>query len=177
MNSNILKTQEVNLNPNIKIGRNNLILSRPTTVHLPGGTLLNNGSVRILCKLNSPTEVNNINDNLELIDNSDLPAGRVNAIENNLKYYHDNINNVYSNIPKHLTNLQPNEGCYCKLLEGSHLKFKDDSNEVKLTLTENEWFSLHKETIIKLPQNTVIEMKVNNKWYKVKTTGIESFII
>jgi len=178
MNTNILKTQTVSINPNVNVGRNNLILSRPTTIHLPGGTHLNNGTIRLLCKAdNNIDAANNNNHDMELIDNYDIPPGRVNATENNIKFYHDNINNVYSTIPKHLPNLQPNEGCYCKLLEGTSLKFKDDLNEIKLTLSENEWFSLHKETVIKFPSNTMIEMKVGTEWYKVKTTGAESFTI
>ncbi len=181
MNNNLqentlLKKLTVQIPQNTRIGKHNLITVRPTDIRLPAGTVLQSGNVRIPLLINAE----NNEPNLDKIENDDTAtegtAGTAgnNANQNNISYYHDENNNLYSTIPSKLDQLYNEEKAYCEVTEGTLVKF-NDNNQLKFSIQQNEWMCLYRGTIVKIPADTLLEFRINGSWFKIKTFKIEKF--
>lgn len=158
--NNILKTLTVQVPKNTKLGTNNLVTFNDVNVELPAGTLLQNGNVRIPIFKNDEQHITSV---LELMD------------INNINCYKDQTNSIFYTIPENLNILNNEQITYCKLAEGTIVKFNDDNNNIKFATQQDEWICLYKNTKIKFPTETLLEFRINGSWYKIKTFKIETF--
>ncbi|VVU95346.1 hypothetical protein CPAV1605_1097 [seawater metagenome] len=169
-NSNLLKSQTVQLAPKTKIGMENLLTVNPCNIELPGGTLLQNGNVRIpILKQNEE------NAELELIENNNQDT--INNGLHCIKYYQDNGNHLFYTVPENLPNLYENQKTYCKLSQGTIVMLEDEirKTNIKFALQEDKWLSLYNDTKISVPTETMLEFRINGDWYKIKTSKTETF--
>ena len=172
-NSIILKKISVQIPQNTSLGINSLFTKDPINIFLPAGTLLESGNVRI------PFDtVENNESILEKVESNDVAGGiQPDCNNQNIIYFSDQFNNIFSTIPNNLDNIpigNGNQVCYCQVPENSDLKI---NNNVNIKLNENLWCTLNKGTRIKLIANTEVEFRVNGNWHRIKLIKDEFFKI
>ena len=182
----LLKTVSVQVPPNTNVGTNGLTISEAANIQLPAGTLLESGNVRIPYDTQENRE-----DNLELekINNDDqtndgAATGTPQCNNQNVIYFTDINNKVYSTIPSDLPDLPINDNnqvCYCKLSTDTKLKLNNylvgREKNININLSEAVWLTLNKETRVKICKDKEVEFRVNGSWHRIKLIKDEIFKI
>jgi len=170
----LLKLVSAELMKNTNLGNDNFKVIQPTKVFLPAGTLLESGNVRIPLDLNSDENIN-----LEKVEQDNV-AGTAECNNQNVTYFTDLENNIYSNIPNSLPNVPPGNGnqvCYSKIPKETNLEIINSQQNINMKLNEDLWCLLIKGTKVKFEANTEIEFRVNGSWHRIKLIKAEYFKI
>ena len=173
-NATLLKLVSAELMKNTNLGNDNFKVTQPTKIYLPAGTLLESGNVRVPLDLENNQEIN-----LEKVDQDN--NGAVAECNNqNITYFTDIENNVYSNIPNTLPVVPAgnvNQVCYSKIPKDTNLEIMNTQQNINMKLNEDLWCLLNKGTKIKFTANTQIEFRVNGSWHRINLIKDEYFKI
>ena len=173
----LLKTISVNLTQQTSLGNNILSTIDNLEIFLPAGTLLESGNVRVPYDIIDSTQ-----DDLKMLDTNvtDTNLNSQNNCNNqNIIFFNDKNDNIYSNIPKDLPQLDhcSNQVCYCKIPENSHLQISIEGSNMRIKTDQDHWCSLNKGTKVKISANKELEFRVNGNWHRIKLIKDEYYKI
>lgn len=172
----ILKLTSVQISQNSLLGNNELRVVNPINIFLPSGTLLESGNVRIPYDLED-----NQNITLNTLNENTAGSAEISDCNNqNIVFFSDSDNNIYSNIPIGLASIPAgNPVCYSKIPIDTNLQMNLNQGDQKIDIKLNKslWTTINKGTKIKILKDTQVEFRVNGSWHRIKLIKDELFKI